>query len=176
VTPPSEPFSTTGFVIDVVPLLRWPGNRCLVDVAAEPAELATTTAVVTRLTSALVAESLAEGLSVAGQVEVRWEGDCRRCLEPTGGTFAVDLKEIYETEPVEGETYRLTDDRVDLEPMVREQVLLALPLAPLCREGCEGPAPGSFPANLTLEPDTKEDDQEAARDPRWAALDDLTFE
>ena len=41
--------------------------------------------------------------------------------------------------PVEGETYPLDGDRLDLEPMVRDAVLLALPLAPLCDGGLPGP-------------------------------------
>ncbi len=49
-------------------------------------------------------------------------------------------------------------------------MLLALPLAPLCAEGCLGPAPDEFP---TGQPSAE---AEPPRDPRWAALDDLSFE
>jgi uncharacterized protein len=68
-----------------------------------------------------------------------------------------------------GETWPLTSDEIDLEPVVREAVLLALPLAPLCDEGCLGPAPERFPATVE-DGDVAE---EPPRDPRWAALDQL---
>ena len=68
----------------------------------------------------------------------------------------------------------MADDLVDLEPMVRDAVLLALPLAPLCAPECLGPAPEAFPA-VPLD-DVEEPEPEAAVDPRWAALDDLHFD
>ena len=70
-----------------------------------------------------------------------WQGTCRRCLEPVEGEAEASVKEIFERHPVEGETYLLDGESIDLEPLVRDAVLLALPLAPLCREDCPGPAP-----------------------------------
>jgi len=119
----------------------------------------------------LVAESMADSLSVTGSLDVTWEGDCRRCLEPTQGVTTVEVQEIYEREPTEGETYQLPTDRLDLEPMVRELVLLGLPLAPLCRTSCPGPAPAEFPATVESEPDA-----DPPIDPRWAALDQVVFD
>jgi uncharacterized protein len=72
--------------------------------------------------------------------------------------------------------------------MVRDAALLVLPLAPLCRDDCLGPAPDEFPAlvedaaEVTVyhgeaAPDEDEvDDGDGARDPRWAALDQLKFD
>ena len=114
---------------------------------------------------------------MTGTLHVSWVGECRRCLEPTGGVADVDVREIYERSAVEGETFELDGDQVDLEPMAREQVLLALPLAPLCDDACVGPAPDQFPA--TVERDAHEpdgDDDRPAGDPRWAALDALNFD
>ena len=71
----------------------------------------------------------------------------------------------------DGETYPIEGDDVDLEPVIRDGVLLHLPLAPLCREDCAGPAPESFPALVV--PDAP---AEPPRDPRWAALDALHLE
>ena len=74
--------------------------------------------------------------------------------------------------PVDGETYPLEGDEVDLEPVVRDAVLLTLPLAPLCRPDCAGPAPTSsrwsWPARSPADAPT--------RDPRWAALDELRLD
>jgi uncharacterized metal-binding protein YceD (DUF177 family) len=51
--------------------------------------------------------------------------------------------------------------------MVRDAVLLALPLAPLCQEACAGPEPEAHP--LGADDDLRPDD-------RWAALEQLKFD
>ena len=126
-------------------------------------------------------EALSTGLVATGTVEVPWEGECRRCLDPVRGVATAPVREVFEPRPVEGETYALADDLVDLEPMVRDAVLLALPLAPLCGPDCRGPAPESFPAVAAAGVDgagstSREDDQVRPADPRWAALGDLRFD
>jgi uncharacterized protein len=112
-------------------------------------------------------------VTVSGTVEVPWTAECRRCLDEVSGVVTVDLSEVFEVAPVDGETYPIEGDEVDLEPVVRDAALLHLPLAPLCRPDCAGPAPDVFPA--VVEGDDL-DDAEPARDPRWAALDGLTFD
>jgi uncharacterized protein len=67
----------------------------------------------------------------------------------------------------------LAENDVDLEPMVRETVLLNLPIAPLCREDCAGPDPSRFPTTVEVEP---QPDAEPPADPRWAALSEITFD
>jgi uncharacterized protein len=121
-------------------------------------------------------ESIPNGLVVEGTITAPWRGDCRRCLEPVEGLVETQVKEIFERNPTEGETYQMRDDEVDLEPMVRDAVLLALPLAPLCGPDCPGPAPDSFPTGT--EDDQAAADAEAARlrTERWSALDELQFE
>src|SRR5690606_41961509 len=76
----------------------------------------------------------------SGTITGRWAGECRRCLEETGGEVRVAFREVFEPNPTEGETYPLGADEVDLEPALREAVSLALPLAPLCDEACDVPA------------------------------------
>ena len=63
--------------------------------------------------------------------------------------------------------------------MVRDAVLLTLPLAPLCADDCKGPAPEVFPAVVEGDAAPSADDDEAIDapgDPRWAALDGLRFD
>jgi uncharacterized protein len=84
----------------------------------------------------------------------------------------VELSEVFEPQPTPGETYPIDGDDLDLEPLVRDAVLLHLPLAPLCREDCRGPAPEVFPAVVAGE-GAEEPDDGPPRDPRWAALDVL---
>lgn len=114
-------------------------------------------------------ESISDGVVVSGTLTVPWVGECRRCLREASGEAVVDVREIFETTPTDGETFPLEGDHLDLGPMVHDTVLLALPLAPLCGPDCLGPAPDEFPARVA------DDDAEAEppRDPRWAALDDL---
>lgn len=122
-------------------------------------------------------EALSGGLSATGTITVPWEGECRRCLRPVRSESVAEVREIFEPTPDEGETYRLAEDTVDLEPMVRDAVLLTLPLAPLCDEDCQGPAPEEFPATVEGEPSADPGEAgEAPADPRWAALDDLRFD
>jgi DUF177 domain-containing protein len=159
------------------------GTRREVEASVELPDLATSTAAVVAgapVEVDLVLESIPQGVSVSGTVRAQWVGECRRCLEEVQGTAEVAVKEIFERTPTEGETWLLGPDEIDLEPVVREAVLLALPLAPLCDEGCQGPAPDRFPAVVegtdegTVEPDDEpEAGREPPRDPRWAALDEL---
>jgi uncharacterized protein len=116
----------------------------------------------------VVLESVMGGLSVAGTVRAPWTGICRRCLEPAGGLLELPVREHF-TEGGDGEdTYPLHDGEVDLEPMVRDAVLLELPPAPLCRPDCRGLCP-TCGADRNLEPCRCE----PGRDDRWAALDVL---
>ncbi|HZU78781.1 MAG TPA: DUF177 domain-containing protein [Acidimicrobiales bacterium] len=116
----------------------------------------------------VVLESVLGGVAVTGTVRAPWQGSCRRCLAPARGELAVAVREHF-TEDGDGEeTYPLHDGEVDLEPLVRDAVLLELPQAPLCRADCRGLCPicgaDRNEQACTCEP---------PRDERWAALDAL---
>ena len=115
----------------------------------------------------LVLEAQAGRIICSGEVRACWELECRRCLGPVSVPVAQALTEVFEPAPAEGETFLLDGEMVDLAPMLREVVLLTLPLAPLCDESCAGPAAGSHYETAPPE------DPEQRRDPRWAALDDF---
>lgn len=106
-------------------------------------------------------------LTAWGEVTFRWEGACRRCLEPVCETATVDFHEVFSSTPEPGETYAIDGDGVDLEPLLIDVVTLSLPLGPLCRPDCPGPQPDRFPVGLESE------ERAPAVDPRWAALDEL---
>lgn len=119
-------------------------------------------------------ESISEGVVLTGAVTVPWAGECRRCLEPVTGVASAEVREVFETKPVDGETWPLVNDQVDVGPLLHDTALLALPLAPLCREDCPGPAPERFPTTVEADDEPEpEADAGPPRDPRWAALDDL---
>lgn len=117
-------------------------------------------------------ESVNEGIVARGTVEVPWVGECRRCLRPIESRLRAEVYEVFEDDPVEGETSKLDVDRIDLEPIAREAVLLDLPLAPLCQEDCAGLC-AECGADRNVE-DCGHD--MVARDERWAALDELRFD
>jgi uncharacterized protein len=117
----------------------------------------------------LLIEAFSGGIAVSGSVDVPWVGECRRCLEPVLGTTSQRLQEIFGGPEGDEDAYPMGQDEIDLEPMVRDVVAGALPLVPLCRPDCPGPAPEAFPTGTA-------EAGEAPADPRWAALDELTFE
>ena len=165
--------------IGVMELRRRPGTQRDVHVAALLPGLHITGAQVPDDEELLVDATLEsiEGaaVTVSGTVTVPWTAECRRCLEEIRGVATVPLSEVFEAHPVEGETYPIEGDEVDLEPVVRDAALLHLPLAPLCRPDCAGPAPEEFPT--TVEGEGADDEGgEPARDPRWAALDALRLD
>jgi uncharacterized protein len=121
-------------------------------------------------------ESVMEGVLVSGTATAPLSGECGRCLEVVSDTLTVDLQELFayaETEAgtAEDEEVSLMEgDLLDLEPVLRDAVVLALPLTPLCREDCAG---------LCVEcgerlDDLPDDHAHGAPDPRWAALHELS--
>jgi uncharacterized protein len=166
----------------VTELRRRPGTQRDLDLLAPVADLAITTARVpdgAEVHVAGVLEAIEGAITFQGTLVVPWTGECRRCLEDVVGTAEIEVREVFETRPVPGETYALEGDDLDLEPLVRDSVLLHLPLAPLCRETCQGPAPDAFPAQVpSLDAAAADggEPEEAPRDPRWAALDQLKLE
>ena len=128
-----------------------------------------------------VLEATGLDIVLTGTVTFGWEGDCRRCLQPVTGTLTSELREVFEPTPVEGETWPVEGDAIDLGPVLRDVVLLALPLVPLCSEDCAGPDPERFPTTVAEDAPPAGAGEEGAddappADPRWAALDELRFD
>lgn len=121
-------------------------------------------------------ESVLEGVLASATVAVPFEGECGRCLDPVQETVVVDVQELYaypdsETDETTDadEVSRLQGDLLDLEPALRDAVVLALPTNPLCRDDCPGLCPECGVRWDSLPP---EHTHEVA-DPRWAALQTL---
>jgi len=114
-------------------------------------------------------ESIPKGIVASGRVTTTWEGVCRRCAVDVGGEIDVAVRERFiEKAAPEDEAYLLKGDLVDLGPMIRDAVVLELPIAPLCHEGCKGLCT-QCGADLNEGPCGCE----APGDPRWATLDVL---
>jgi uncharacterized protein len=165
------------FVVPTGDLFRQRGARHALTLAGPLPGLALST---TRLAgddvvADVVLEAQGDTVTVTGTVTGRWVGECRRCLEETSGELVVTLSEVFEPDPVEGETYALGPDQLDLEPALREAIALALPIAPVCAEDCPGPAPEAHPVSPAPVGDEGVDAAPPA-DPRWSALDGLRFD
>jgi uncharacterized protein len=90
-------------------------------------------------------ESVMEGVLVSGTIDVPVTGQCARCLEPVEDTFSLDVQELYayegsttEATSGEDEVRRIEGEQLDLAPLVRDTVVLTLPLSPTCTPDCAG--------------------------------------
>jgi uncharacterized protein len=117
-------------------------------------------------------EAVLEGVLVTGSARAGLSGECARCLEPISDEIEVTFQELFlyydDQAPFEedDEVSMLEDDLLDLEPLLRDAVVLALPFQPLCRDDCPGLCT-ECGARLADDPDHA---HEAAIDPRWASL------
>jgi uncharacterized protein len=111
------------------------------------------------------------GVLVSGTVGASWEAQCRRCLELARGQVRVRVRELFtpQASADDEDVYPLAGDQLDLEPLARDAVLLELPLAPLCSEGCRGLCPvcGADRNRVACGCVNEQ------LDPRWAGLDVL---
>lgn len=117
-------------------------------------------------------ESVVEGVLVTGTAGVDVRGVCARCLKEIAFTERIDLLELYlypDKEPDDEEASRVVDETIDLEPILRDAVVLDLPFTPLCQEDCEGLCP-QCGADLNDDPDHNHGDE---IDPRWGGLSGL---
>ena len=118
-------------------------------------------------------ESVMEGVLVSGEVDVPLVGSCARCLEPLEDTLALDVQELFaypgsttEATSEEDEVRSVEGDFIDLEPMLRDLVVLNLPLSPVCSEDCRGLCVDCGQRLDDLPPDHTHE----VVDPRWAGL------
>jgi uncharacterized protein len=117
-------------------------------------------------------ESVVEGVLVTGAATIQERAECSRCLDPVDRTATIDLQQLYvyddaarqDQDPDEPLPV-LEGELLDLEPTLRDAVVLELPLAPLCRADCPGLCPE---CGLRLADDPAHRHQQV--DARWAAL------
>ena len=124
-------------------------------------------------------EAVMEGVLVSGTARAPLAGECVRCLDAIDSETTVEFQELYvypdRAEDVGAEAdddVRVVEgELIDLEPTLRDAVVLALPQAPLCRDDCPGLCP-QCGARLADDPTH----QHETTDPRWAALAQLRIE
>ena len=158
----------SGLRIDVADLLAHPGTRRDVRVSAPLADLAGSAArVVEPVDLAVTLERIPDGIVVRGTVRTRWQSQCSYCLTNLDEPIELHVDELFESHPVEGETYPIEGHEIDLEQLARDTVLLELPLAPHCATPCASDTPG---------PETEAPSASDRTDPRWAALSELEIQ
>jgi uncharacterized protein len=155
--------------VPVTDLLSRIGAQRAVRISAPAGQLGTGAATVADTVPVdldITLERVPEGIVARGTAHAAWLAECSRCLAPAAGEVTTGVDELFEREPVPGETYPLTAEALDLEPLVRDAIILELPGAPLCRDDCAGLCAicGADHNLVTCDCTTDESD------PRWAAL------
>jgi uncharacterized protein len=133
-------------------------------------------------------EAVTEGVLVTGSATAPLAGECARCLAPLAATVTASFTELYlydrhdkhdrhdkrdkhdrfdEDEEQDEEELYLDGDLLDLEPVLRDAVVLALPMSPLCRADCPGLCVQCGVSLADAGPGHRHED---APDPRWAGL------
>jgi uncharacterized protein len=167
------------FVLDIRELGRQPGSfRSVQRDVPSPAGLGLDTIRVpdgAPLALDLQLQAVTEGVLVTGTVVAPVVGECGRCLDPLEREFTVDVVELFaypdsstDRTTDEDEVERIEDDLIDLAPLVRDAIVLGLPITPLCRPDCAGLCPTCGQRLDDAEPGHSHE----MIDPRWAALAD----
>jgi uncharacterized protein len=111
-------------------------------------------------------ESLHDGILVTADVAGVASGECVRCLIDIEQGVEVEIQELFAYSQDEAFEYEVQTDTIDLEPVIRDAVVLSLPFQPVCQEDCLGLCPQCGVRLL----DNPGHEHEAPVDPRWAAL------
>jgi uncharacterized protein len=113
-------------------------------------------------------ESVMDGVLASAELQAPLSAECGRCLQPVERRLDVSIAElfVYEPDPDDDEVPVLDGDLLDLEPVLRDAVVLALPFNPVCDETCAGLCVTCGERLDDLEPGHSHE----VLDPRWAAL------
>jgi uncharacterized protein len=88
------------------------------------------------LVADLTVQPTSGGILVLGNLEFTVVHSCRRCLEGYVESPVLRVGAMFERTP-EDETYPIEGDEIDLEPFLRDEVMLDLPMGPVCPDGCK---------------------------------------
>lgn len=120
----------------------------------------------------LEASSVIEGIAVSGELGGVLHLSCSRCLRQFDRAFSHEVDETFYLAAGEDEAYDVNGDTIDLEPLVRDVIVLSMPLSPLHNPGCKGLCP-------VCGQDLNERDCGHSREPvdlRWQPLRELVLE
>jgi uncharacterized protein len=173
----SKHVTAPALAVDVRELLQQPGAHKHVVLRAMLPDLATPVASVPPGSPVSVdaeLESVVEGLLVTGKVGATVTLRCVRCLRDVDRELEAEVRELFAgpgprsatADPDEGYAV-LPDDRLPLDTMARDTLVLAFPSFPLCRPDCAGLCPA---CGADRNAENCGHDGSGATDPRWAAL------
>ena len=155
--------------VSVAEVLGRPGEYRDVEVSGRLGEARTelATLVDEPIEARLRLESVVEGVLVTGTVEGGTQLTCARCLKEIRSRASVEVAELFARpgSDVEDEAYPIQGVELDLTPMLRDALVLSLPLNPVCKTACAGICP-------QCGGDLSEGDHvhDEGLDPRWAEL------
>lgn len=173
--------TTAALVVDIVDLPRQVGSVkevCLETTA--PADLGTDVIGVPE-GSAVVLDaqltSMEDGVLARGRADVHVHGRCVRCLRDLDEDRTIAFDELYylpqaakaqvaEDDEEADDLFLVGETDLDLEPALRDALVLTLPFQPLCRQDCAGLCPQCGERLDDLPPDHHHEQL----DPRWSAL------
>lgn len=174
-----------GTAIDVSRLPRQAGS--MLDISREisaPADLSVAMATVVEGSTIeldATVESVVEGIWLSGTADIEVRAECSRCLDPLEWSESVSLEQMYrypatdargllveDADHEDDPEPEVVDDTIDIEPALRDAIVLALPLAPLCQPDCGGLCSR---CGERIEDGVPHD--HPSGDPRWAALEGL---
>lgn len=81
---------------------------------------------------------IAGGITVMGDIQAAVSHRCYRCLSEWTEDVVHDVAQLITTAGDEDDDYRLEGDVYDFEVLVRDELMLGLPIAPLCTPDCAG--------------------------------------
>lgn len=158
------------FRVPVSDLLRKPGSSrdVVVDAPADFGVELSRIAPGSTVRAELELSSLPGGILVRGPVTFRAIHACSRCLTERTEDGTVRVSQLYADERAEedseGWDYRVEGEEIDLEPMLRDEIVLSWPISPSCGEACEG---------LGAQTETDLNDSSPREESPFAALRDL---
>jgi uncharacterized protein len=164
------------FEISVRDLMHKPGEMRRVDFEVDlPEELSNAIISVpagTHFELELRLESVHEGILATGGGDTFAVGECSRCLDPVEIDVKVDFVELFAYSLTNEDDFVVEDEKIDLEQVIRDEVVPNLPSQPLCNEDCLG---------LCVEcgeklSDNPDHEHEGPVDPRWKALENFEKE
>ena len=111
-------------------------------------------------------ESVHEGILATGEVFATAIGECSRCLDELKVPVEVDFQELFAYSGTEEDDFTVFDEQIDLEPVIRDAIVLSLPFQPVCSQDCLGLCP-ECGMKLAENPDHAHEQQV---DSRWTEL------
>lgn len=175
-----HPQQNTLLQVDVKELKGKPGaQETLSRTVPAPADFATVLVGIPEASDLLLdlrLDSVYEGVLLTGTASAEVSGECGRCLDQLSYPLTVDVMQLFTWEAApdgdDDDTRTVFDDlTVDIEPVLRDLMVSALPFQPVCREECLGLC---SQCGFRMEDDPEHAHEQL--DPRWAALSGLAEE